>query len=32
MKLARRKILHLAAGASAALAMPRIVKAQAYPT
>jgi len=31
MKLARRRILHLTAGA-AALAMPRLARAQAYPT
>jgi tripartite-type tricarboxylate transporter receptor subunit TctC len=32
MKHPRRKFLHLAAGAAALLALPRIAKAQAYPT
>jgi len=32
MKLSRRKFLHLAAGAAALPALPRIAKAQAYPT
>src|SRR5215831_8486864 len=32
MKLPRRKFLHLAAGAAAQAAMPRIAWAQAYPT
>ena len=32
MKLPRRQFLHLAAGAAALLALPRTVKAQAYPT
>src|SRR5437879_9724985 len=32
MKLSRRRFLHLAAGAAALPAMPRIVRAQAYPT
>ena len=32
MKLPRRKFLHLAAGAAALPAMPRVVKAQAYPS
>ena len=32
MKLARRKFLHLAAGATALPALPRIARAQAYPT
>jgi tripartite-type tricarboxylate transporter receptor subunit TctC len=32
MSLARRRFLHLAAGAVAAPAMPRIVRAQAYPS
>ena len=32
MKLPRRKFLHLAAGAAALPAVPRIAKAQAYPT
>ena len=32
MKLPRRKFLHLAAGAAALPAMPRIARAQAYPT
>ena len=32
MKLPRRKFLHLAVGAAALLAMPRIARAQAYPT
>ena len=32
MKLARRRFLHLAAGAAAFSAMPRIARAQAYPT
>src|SRR5437763_16810542 len=32
MKLSRRRFLHLAAGAPALPAMPRIVRAQAYPT
>jgi tripartite-type tricarboxylate transporter receptor subunit TctC len=32
MKLPRRNFLHLAAGAAALQAMPRVAKAQAYPT
>jgi tripartite-type tricarboxylate transporter receptor subunit TctC len=32
MKLARRQFLHLAAGAAALPAIPRVAKAQAYPT
>src|SRR4051794_33610805 len=32
MKLPRRKFLHLAAGAAALPALPRIARAQAYPT
>jgi len=32
MKLARRRFLHLAAGAAALLGTPRIARAQAYPT
>ena len=32
MKLARRQFLHLAAGAVALPALPRIARAQAYPT
>jgi tripartite-type tricarboxylate transporter receptor subunit TctC len=32
MNLARRRFLHLAAGAAALAAVPRIAKAQAYPT
>ena len=32
MKLPRRKFLHLAAGAAALPAMPRVARAQAYPT
>ena len=32
MKLPRRKFLHLAAGAAALPAVPRIARAQAYPT
>src|SRR3954470_4156011 len=32
MRLSRRQFLHLAAGAAALPALPRIVKAQAYPT
>src|SRR4051794_22707148 len=32
MKLPRRKFLHLVAGAAALPALPRIAKAQAYPT
>ena len=32
MKLPRRKFLHLAAGAGAQLALPRIARAQSYPT
>jgi tripartite-type tricarboxylate transporter receptor subunit TctC len=32
MKLPRRKFLHLAAGAAALLAVPRIARSQAYPT
>jgi tripartite-type tricarboxylate transporter receptor subunit TctC len=32
MQLARRRFLHLAAGAAALPAMPRMVRAQAYPT
>jgi tripartite-type tricarboxylate transporter receptor subunit TctC len=32
MRLPRRKFLHLAAGAAALPALPRIVRAQAYPT
>jgi tripartite-type tricarboxylate transporter receptor subunit TctC len=32
MKLPRRNFLHLAAGAAALPAMPRIARAQAYPT
>src|SRR5262245_32683823 len=32
MKLPRRQILHLAAGAAALLAVSRIARAQAYPT
>jgi tripartite-type tricarboxylate transporter receptor subunit TctC len=32
MKIPRRKFLHLAAGASALPAMPRIARAEAYPT
>jgi tripartite-type tricarboxylate transporter receptor subunit TctC len=32
MKLPRRKFLHLAAGAAALPAVPRVARAQAYPT
>jgi hypothetical protein len=32
MKLSRRNFLHLAAGATALPALPRIARAQAYPT
>jgi tripartite-type tricarboxylate transporter receptor subunit TctC len=32
MKLPRRNFLHLAAGAAALPAMPRLARAQAYPT
>src|SRR5215468_4953455 len=32
MKLPRRNFLHLAAGAAALTAVPRVAKAQAYPT
>jgi tripartite-type tricarboxylate transporter receptor subunit TctC len=32
MKLPRRQFLHLAAGAAALPALPRIVRAQTYPT
>jgi tripartite-type tricarboxylate transporter receptor subunit TctC len=32
MKLPRRRFLHLAAGAAALPAMPRIARAQAYPS
>jgi hypothetical protein len=32
MKLSRRTFLHLAAGAAALLAVPRIARAQAYPS
>jgi hypothetical protein len=32
MKLARRKFLHLAAGATAMPVVSRVAKAQAYPT
>ena len=32
MKLPRRQFLHLAAGAAALPALPRIARAQAYPT
>jgi tripartite-type tricarboxylate transporter receptor subunit TctC len=32
MKLPRRRFLHLAAGATALPALPRIARAQAYPT
>ena len=32
MKLPRRKFLHLVAGAAAQSALPRIARAQAYPT
>src|SRR5215475_6914710 len=32
MKLPRRRFLHLAAGAAALPAMPRVARAQAYPT
>src|SRR5215469_12824615 len=32
MQFARRRFLHLAAGAAALPAMPRIARAQAYPT
>src|SRR5258708_8560142 len=32
MKLPRRTFLHLAAGAAALPALPRVVRAQAYPT
>src|SRR5262249_7382421 len=32
MKLPRRRFLHLAVGAAALLAAPRIARAQAYPT
>jgi hypothetical protein len=32
MKLPRRNFLHLAAGAAALLAVPRIATAQTYPT
>ena len=32
MKLPRRKFLHLAAGAAALTALPRVVRAQAYPS
>jgi len=32
MKLPRRNFLHLAAGAAALLTLPRIARAQAYPS
>ena len=32
MKLTRRQFLHLAAGAAALPALPRIARAQAYPS
>ena len=32
MKLPRRRFLHLAAGAAALPALPRIARAQAYPS